>query len=199
MTGSLDVKLTVLGEAEIGRVFSAARSNLRPALLVELDKIGRDMVQAAKDRVPYGPTRKHGSHTRDKIDYGHGLDRKGGGFLPPEAGGPLRLTVLGGEPLAHIIERGVNATVTVRRNRKRDVYASDVRYARRKGVGRVAERNLKNRRTMVGMGVTFVKAYRLTLPARPYFIPAVQSIDVGVRLQDAVRRAAAESVGSWFD
>lgn len=192
MTGSLDVKLTVLGEREIGRAFTAAASDLRPALLVELDNLGREIVQAAQDRVPYGGTRRAGTHTRDKIRAAHGLDREGGGWVAPGAGGPLRLTVLGGEPIGHLIERGVNATISTRRTRKRDVYGTDVRYARRKGFGRVAERNLgQRRRTLVATGITFVKPYRLTLPARPYFMPAIESVDVAGRLQAATSRVAA--------
>lgn len=202
MTGTLDVKLTVLGEREAGRAFTAASSYLRPALVLELDKLGRDIVQAAQDRVPYGGTRRSGPHTRDKIRYAHGLDAKSGrGFIAPEAGGPLRLTVLGGEPIGHLIERGVNATVSSRRNRAEDVYASDVRYRRRKGVGMVAEGTTARARklTLAASGIRFVRPYRLVMPARPFFVPAVESVDVAARLQAATSRAAAGAIDVWWN
>jgi hypothetical protein len=119
-----------------------------------------------------------------RIIYRHGRETRRG--FQHAGDDRLILTVFPGEPTAHLIERGVDATVIRRRKRSEDVFA--VTSGRRQ------------RRKLVAMGVSFGnKPYRLVIPPRPYFTPAVESVGgasgVNARLQGAIERAAADAQG----
>lgn len=167
------VKVTELGGPELQAMFIRAQSLLRARLQEELDEIGKDIVLTARAGVP-----RRTGRTMRRIVYRHGRETRRGFQHAGED--RLILTVLPGEPTAHLIERGVNATVVRHRRRSRDVYEV---------------RGRRQRRKLVAMGVGFGgKPYQLVIPPRPYFMPAVESVgDVGVRLQAVVERAAGES------
>lgn len=174
---AIDLKVSVLGDKEIAATFRAAQSGLRAELQQELDEIGKDIVIAARSRVP----RRTGS-TMSRIVYRHGRKARGG--YQHVGDDRLMLTVLPGEPTAHLIERGVNAMVTK---------------ARRSKAGDVSEvKGRRQKRKVVALGVRFgAKPYKLVIKPQPYFTPAVESVGgsagVNVRLQAAVSRVAARA------
>lgn len=171
----IELKTTVIGDKQIAKAFEDARASLRPEIDTELAAIGEDVVKEAAARVS-----KRTGRTAGRIIYRLGRETKLG-FQRDES--VARLTVLPGEPTAHLIERGVDATISRRRNRSRDVVAI---------VGRRSRRFKR-----IAVGISFLKPYRLSIPPRPYFIPAVQSIgDVGARLQAAIARVAARAQGA---
>ena len=174
----ISVKVTELGGPELQATFARAQSLLRAKLQEELDEIGKDAVLAARSRVP-----RRTGRTMRRIAYRHGRETRRG--FQSAGDDRLILTVLPGEPTAHLIERGVNATVTRRRRRSRDVFA-------------VQGRGKREKRKLVAMGVALgAKPYKLVIPPRPYFIPAVESVgDVGARLQAVIDRVGAEAQGA---
>ncbi len=174
----IDVKVAMLGGPEVQRTFATAQSALRARLQEELDEIGKDIVLAARAGVP-----RRTGRTMRRIVYRHGREMRTG--FQSAGDDRLILTVLPGEPTAHLIERGVDATVVRRRKRSGDVY--EVRGRRQK-------------RKLVAMGISFAsRPYRLVIPPRPYFMPAVESIGgasgANQRLQAALDRAAADAQG----
>lgn len=177
----LDVKVTTLGGPELAATFQRADSLTRSEVQQELDEIGKDIVLGARGSVP----RKTG-RTMRRIVYRHGRETRRG--FQAAGDDRLVLTVLPGEPTAHLIERGVDAMVQrrPRRSRGKDVRA----VAYNPTTGRTSRR-------IVARGVAFVKPYRLRIAPRPYFTPAVEAVSSGVpdRLQAAVERAAAKAQG----
>lgn len=174
MAGGIDIKVTELGGPEVAATFARAQSGLRAQLQQELDEIGQDIVIAARS----GVARRTGATMR-RIIHRHGRQvRRGWQHAGDDR---LILTVLPGEPLGHLIERGVDATISRRRNR-----AADVRGRTKTG---------RKSRKLIAVGVKFVKPYRLTIAPRPYFEPAIDSVGgpsgVNARLQATIGRVAA--------
>lgn len=177
----IDVKVTTLGGPELVQTFQRADGLTRSEVQQELDEIGKDVVLGARGAVP-----RRTGRTMRRIVYRHGRETRRG--FQAAGDDRLVLTVLPGEPTAHLIERGVDAVVTKKSRRSR---GGDVRQVGfNPATGRTSRR-------IVARGVAFVKPYRLRIPARPYFTPAVEAVSAGVpeRLQAAVERGAAKAQG----
>jgi hypothetical protein len=181
------IRAKVLGDAQLSKVFLQAGSELRARLVDELEAIGKEVVSLARAAVPKGtkPLGKRKSRTVQRIVYRMGIQDKGK-FQKTESG-PLMLTVFPGEPLGHLIERGVDAVISTRRRKQGDVRAGRDWTTRRQS------------RKLLAMGISFVKPYRLHQIARPYFTPATQRVNAGDRLQAVVSRSAAEAVDKFWN
>ncbi len=180
----IDLRVTTLGEKECAATFARAEPALRAELAAELDAIGREGVAAARQNVP-----KKSHRTEQHILYYTGrLASRSFREYNDRNDSTMRLLILPGEPTAHLIERGVNATISRRRDKSRDVYGVRIRKQLK------TRTHIKFDRT--AQGIRFVKPYQLRIPARPYFTPAMESLgDTGARLQAAVARAAAKAQG----
>ena len=175
----IDLKVTTIGGPEIAAKLSDLNSDVRANLVTELEEIGKDVVYGARNRVP-----RRTGYLMSRILYRMGRETKRGGWMPFEPG-ILKLTVLPGEPLAHLVERGVDTTVTkARAKRSENVYT-------------VRGRGKRERRSLVAQGVAFGrKPYRLVIKPRPYFMPAVEAVgDVGPRLQAVIDRTVSAANG----
>jgi hypothetical protein len=179
----IEVKTTVIGDKEIAQKFAEADPYVRDAIREGLEEIGTYIVEDARARAP----RASGILAR-KIQYAFGRERgKQRTFREdPDA---LRLTVWPGGRVAHLMERGVNATVT-RGRRRRELNVYDVR-----GRGRRA------RRTLVAEGVDWgrkpIKPYHLRIAPRPFFEPAVQGIGGGEGALASLQRVLDEAIAKY--
>ena len=190
----IQTSVRVIGGEEIARQFERGPGAMRAALKGELAEIGDEIVARARglapkksgimaERILWYFGREATARQRRKL----GIGRFGG--LDSDFG-PVQFTVRPTGSVAHLMERGVNATrkAHVRRNEAQS----------RAGV---IERRRFKRSTRIAFGktaqgVAFVKAHPFVIAKRPFFVPAVDSVGgasgVNARLQAALTKRAPE-------
>ena len=178
----IDLKVSVLGEKEIARQLEEAGSEIRAAVREELAAVGDEIVSRAQAMAP-----KRTGVMASKVLWYFGLERTarqmrklgGGRYTDPDRG-PIIFTVRPTGSVAHLMERGVNATRQAHQRKARVV-------------GTVWGR--KGKRTVDRIGTVFVKAHPFKIGKRPFFMPAVESVGgasgVNARLQEAIDGVAS--------
>lgn len=183
----IDLKVTVIGDKEIAAKLADASSGIRDVLRDELAQIGDEIVSRAQAAAPVR-TVVGGLRSRIVWYFGREMKRgpRGAKRLTPVdvkwKDSRIEMTTRPRGRVAHLVERGVNATFMQRPGR---------------GGNRVA-RDTGN----PGAGEGPVYRYQRTLKIRrrPFFMPAVESVGgsagVNARLQARLERLAASMNGT---
>lgn len=197
----IDVKVTAIGTKEIAQKLGMADAGIRQAIRGELAAVGDEIVARAQANAPkrtgvmasriawyFGEWRRSrvGERTSAKGKT-YGINRYRA-VDAADSSGRIQFTVRPFGSVAHLMERGVNATV--RRRPRRDK-SMDVREVR---VSFDEEGNRKISRRLVARGVRWSKPYHLRIAPRPFFTPAVEAAGgasgVNARLQARLNRFA---------
>lgn len=191
----IDLKHTVLGGPEIGKRLADADSGLRDAIRGELAEVGEEIVSRAQQNAPkrtgimaskiiwfFGERKRVrlGERT-SKAGKAYGVFRTRAVEAVNEP--KIEMSVMPTGSVAHLMERGVNAT---RKAHPRRVTRTNVTVWTRRG-----QRTYKKLK-----GQAMVRAHQMTLAPRPFFMPAVDSVGgasgVNARLQAAIDKVAAK-------
>lgn len=177
----IDLKVTVLGGPEIAAKLAQAGSGIRDELRDELAQVGDEIVARAQAAAP---VRTGGLRARIVWYFGREMKRgpRGAKRLTPVdvqwKDGRIEMTVRPKGRVAHLVERGVSATFAQRPGR---------------GGNRIA-RNVGNVEGPGREGPVYRYQRTLKIPARPFFMPAVDSVGgasgVNARLQARLDRLA---------
>ena len=180
----IDVKVTTLGGAEIAKTLALANSSARAALRDELALIGDEIVAAARSRAPKRTV--PGLAGRIRWYFGSEVKRgpKGAKRMVTQdtkwKDGRIRMTVRPFGRVAHLMERGVNATFQQRAGRGSKA-------------GQVVA-SVKSPKWKEAKSLTYQRT--LVISPRPFFMPAVQSVGgpsgVNARLQARIDKLSAE-------
>jgi len=175
----IDLKVTTIGGPEIGRKLARAESGIRDEIRDELAAVGDEIVTAAQANAP----RRSGIMAAKVIAY-FGTraprTRKGQGIGTQIRDvkwkdGRVRFEVMPTGRVAHLVERGVHATFNQRPGKR----GADKQRRGQAAIGPYAGEAMH--------GPDYRYARTLSIAARPFFMPAVESVGgaegVNARLQ----------------
>lgn len=182
----IDLKVTSIGGPEIGKRLADADSGIRQVLRDELAQIGDEIVSRAQSNAP----KRTGIMASKIIAFfgkrakrGRGDQRRTRIVEHNRKDGRIAFTVMPTGRVAHLMERGVNASFSQRPG------------ARQKEANKVRG-NSTGKVTYLAAGPTYRYARTLNIAPRPFFMPAVESVGgaagVNARLQSALDKVAAE-------
>jgi hypothetical protein len=177
----IDLKVKVLGGPEIAATLTSADTEIRDAIRAEMSRIGEEIRDRARALAPRRatPTRRRTISLADRIIsyFGQEMKRgpKGAKRLTPVdtkwKDGRLRLTVRPTGRVAHLMERGVNATFQQRTGRG-------------SGAGQVTA-GITSPKWKEARSLTYQRS--MIIDKRPFFMPAVAAAGgasgVNARLQ----------------
>jgi hypothetical protein len=183
----IDIRVKEIGRGEVAATFTKADDAMRLALRSELALIGDEIVSRAQSNAP----RRTGIMA-SKIIWFFGERRKGGKkdggrTVIREAtrgakAGKILFSAMPTGRVAHLVERGVNASFHQRTGRG----GKGERTRGRRAIGPYAGEAMH--------GPEFRYPRTLSIAPRPFFMPAVESVGgaagVNARLQVALDRAA---------
>lgn len=184
----IDLKVTTLGGPEIASRLAQADSGIRDAIRDELALVGEEIVSTAQSLAP-----KRTGIMASKIIWFHGTRaprRRRGVSIGTQIrdvrwkSGKLNWSAMPTGRVAHLVERGVNASFYQRPGRR----GRDTTRTGRREIGPYAGE--------AQQGPNFRYARKLAIAPQPFFTPAVESVGgaagVNTRLQTAIDRVAQE-------
>ena len=175
----IDLKVTTIGGPEIGRKLAQADSGIRSTLADGLSEIGEEIVTAAYSDAP-----KRSGEMASRIIWYFGTrspSKRRGRYSGIQIrdvkwkDGRIRFEVMPTGRVAHLVERGVHASFNQRPGKR----GADKQRRGRAAIGPYAGERMQ--------GPDYRYARTLNIAARPFFMPAVESVGgaegVNARLQ----------------
>lgn len=186
----IDLRLTEIGGAEVARRLAGADGEIRQALREELAEVGDEIVSRAQAFAPkatgfmaskiiwfFGQRRERGRGAQRRLVVVESASKR--------QPGKIEFSAMPTGRVAHLVERGVNASFYQRTGQR----GANAVGSQGPGRGRQGP-------AIVREGPTYRYPRTLSIRPRPFFMPAVESVGgasgVNARLQGALDRVAKE-------